>query len=222
VSMASTLAHVHIQINGLGWPSASVLIACLALAFTIASFWWINARQGQLKSFEPHTFAAVFRQHDLVTLLRFPLVLHNTGAKPIVVQDMRLSFPKESRSDLPLPWRATRSQIKPGGKDDSHEFPAVFSIPGRTALQMFIEFGGPFPGVIPMARDYQALIEVKLGHRKKWKRLLLFTIRAAHITGIEKYITYSNAPHDLTPEVIAEAQASLESLRKDIEGRSAL
>ena len=176
MSMASTLAHVHIQINGLRWPSASVLIACLALAFTIASFWWINARQGQLKSFEPHTFAAVLRQHDLVTLLLFPLVLHNTGAKPIVVQVMRLSFPKESRSDLPLPWRARRSHIKPGGKDDSHEFPAVFSIPGRTAHQMFIEFGGPFPGVIPTARDYQALIEVKLGHRKKWKRLLRFTI----------------------------------------------
>jgi pilus assembly protein TadC len=27
----------------------SLLIACLALAFTIGSFWWLNVRQGRLK-----------------------------------------------------------------------------------------------------------------------------------------------------------------------------
>ena len=213
--VASILAHIHIQINGLRWPPASVLIACLALLFTITSFWLLNARQGRLRSFEPHSFAAALRQHDLVMLFRFPLVLHNTGAKPIVVQDMRLSFPSESPPDLLLPWRSTRSQIKPE-KGDGHAFPAVFSIPGRTAQQMFVEFGGSFPGAIPKVRPYRALIEVKLGHRKKWKRLLQFTIRAEHITEITAYITYSNSPYDITPEDIAKAHASREDLARRI------
>jgi hypothetical protein len=188
----------------------------MALIFTIGAFWSLNARQGRLKSFEPHSFALGILQPDLVVLLRFPLVLYNTGAKPIVVQDIRLTFPKESHATPPLPWRTTRSQIMPA-PDDRHALPAVFSVPGRTAQQVFIEFGGPFPGVIPKARDYQALIEVKLGHQRKWKQLIGLTIRAAHVTSIDHYIAYSNAPHDLTPEVIAEAEASLKKFAIRIE-----
>jgi hypothetical protein len=217
VSMASIPAHVHIQINGLRWPSASVLIACLALAFTIGTFWWLNARQGRLKSFEPHTFAAGIQEPGLVVLLRFPLVLYNTGAKPIVIQDMRLSFLGEPHSAPPMPWLATRSHIKPVS-DDGHAFPAVFSVPGRTAHQMFIEFKGSFPGVIPEVRDYQAVIEVKLGHRREWKHLLRFTVRAAHITIPDRFITYSNAPHNLTPELIMEAEAARKEFCRKIEG----
>jgi hypothetical protein len=59
----------------------SFLIACLALTFTIGSFWWLNARQGRLTSFEPHSFAAV--AIPMQSRVRFPLVLYNTGAKPI-------------------------------------------------------------------------------------------------------------------------------------------
>jgi hypothetical protein len=139
MSVVSIPAHVHVEISGPQWPSASVLIACMALAFAVGSFWWLNARQGRLQSFEPHSFAVGIQQATLVVLLRFPLVLYNTGAKPIVIQNMRLSFPEEPHSVLPLPWRTTRSHIKPTS-DDGHAFPVVFSVPSRTAHQMFIEF----------------------------------------------------------------------------------
>jgi hypothetical protein len=215
MATVSAPAHIHIQVKGLHWPSASVLVACLALVFAIGSFWWLNGRRGRLKSFEPHSFALGIMPADLVVLLRFPLVLYNTGATPIVVQDIRLTFPKEPHATPPLPWRNTRSQIMPR-PDESHALPAVFSVPGRTAQQIFIEFGGPFPGVIPKARDYQVLIEVKLGHRREWKKLIQLTIRAAHVTSIDHYVAYSNAPHDLTPEVIAEAEASLEKFASRI------
>jgi hypothetical protein len=76
--------------------------------------------------------------------------------------------------------------------------------------------------VIPGARDYQALIEVKLGHRRTWRPLVGFIIRAAQITSLDHYITYSNAPHDLTPEAIATAEASLkEFARKLVQGEAA-
>src|SRR6266496_3174530 len=91
-SVIAVLAHVHIKVAG---PWASIAVASLALVFTIGSFWWLNARQGRLKSFEPQSFAAC-RTPDILRL-RFPLVFYNTGAKPIVVQDMRLSFPLSPR-----------------------------------------------------------------------------------------------------------------------------
>jgi hypothetical protein len=146
--------------------------------------------------------------------VRFPLVFYNTGAKPIIIQNMKLSFPKESNSK-PLHWTTTRTRMMPT-PDDGPDLPAVFSIPGRSALQMFVEFGAVFPGVSPKARDYQARIEVKLGHRRQWRHLLTFPLRAAHITSRDRYITYSNSPHDLTREVISEAEVRMDEFARKV------
>lgn len=204
-SLITTLAHVHFQIAG-PWPS--VAIASLALLFTVASFWWLNARRGRLKSSEPQSFAAC-RTPDKLRLL-LPLVIYNSGAAPIIVQDMQLNFPEEPGWNAPIPWTTTRSQLPPS--EDDWTFPAVFSIPGRSAQQMFIEFGGPFPDVTPLARDYQIRIEVKVVHRKRWKHLVTFTLRAAHVTHPERYISYSNSRRDLTEETVRESKAALERL----------
>ena len=194
-------------------------VAVLALAFAVGSFWWLQARQGELHSYEPHSFA--FAGSPQQMMLRFPLVLFNDGAKPIVVQDLRLSFPDEPGAVLPLPWRTSRSQLKPGGDDDRHQFPAVFAVPGRQTQQHFIEFGGPFPGLELSARDYQISIEVKLGHKDGWQPLLSFLLHAGHITGPDSYITYSNAPSDLTPKDVAKADASLRRLMEQLKAARA-
>lgn len=76
----------------------SLLIACLAFAFTIGSFWWLHARQGRLEGFEPHSFAACVT--PMLSRFRFPLVLYNTGAKPIVIQNMRLWYPEKGPTIL--------------------------------------------------------------------------------------------------------------------------
>jgi hypothetical protein len=161
--------------------------------------------------FEPQSFAA-YVASDILRL-RFPLVLYNSGAKPIIIQNLRLRFPEEPRWNRPLPWTTTRSQLKPAS-DDNHAFPAVLSLSGRTAQQMFVEFGGVFPEVTPLARDYRVQIEVNLGHRKHWKPLTTFTLSGAHITAPERYIAYSNSPHDLTQDTIKESEAALERVTK--------
>ncbi|GGR52566.1 hypothetical protein [Streptomyces aurantiogriseus] len=158
--------------------SAASIVSVSALVFTVASFWWINARQGRLESWEPHSFAAIV--HSSMVRLRFPLVLHNTGAKPIVVQDFRLSFPDEPASHLPLLWTSSPSRLQPG-PDEESELPAGFVVAGREAQQRFIEFEAPFSGLIPEARDYKVRIQVRVGHRKGWRTLLTFTLRTTNI-----------------------------------------
>jgi hypothetical protein len=68
------------------------------------------------------------------------------------------------------------------------------------------------PGQPPLARDYRIRIEVKVVHRKRWIQLVTFTLRAAHVTDPERYITYSNSAHDLTEETVRESKAALEQL----------
>jgi hypothetical protein len=82
-------------------------------------------------------------------------------------------------------------------------------VPGRAAETHFVEFGGPFPGLNISARDYRVVIEVKLAHRRRWKTLADFTLRLGHMVEPDRYIAYSNAPHDLTKEDLANAQARL-------------
>ncbi|MFC9075747.1 hypothetical protein ACFTY7_01580 [Streptomyces sp. NPDC057062] len=197
-------------------PGAGVVSVC-ALIFTVASFWWINARQGHLKSWEPHSFAAIV--HCSKARLRLPLVLHNSGAKPIVVQDLRLSFPDEPASHLPLLWISSPSRLQPGPEDEP-TFPAGFAVAGREAQQLFIEFEAPFSGFIAEPRDYKVQIQVRVGHRKGWRTLLTFPLRAANIIDPDRYTVYSNAPLELTKEDRQKADAALLELLDEQEDPS--
>ena len=211
-SLLTTAAHMHIQIAG-PWPS--VAIASLALLFTVGSFWWLNARRGKLKSYEPQSFAAC-RTPDKLRLL-FPLVIYNSGATPIVVQDMQLNFPEESRWKAPLPWTTTRSQLPPSSDSFRHPatagpFPRYSQSLDEPPNRCLLSSEDYSPIVAPLARDYRIRIEVKVVHRKRWIQLVTFTLRAAHVTEPERYIAYSNSAHDLTEETVRESKAALERL----------
>ncbi|MFE4964440.1 hypothetical protein [Streptomyces sp. NPDC056660] len=198
------------QVASSSLTGAGVVSTC-ALLFTVASFWWLNARQGHLRTWEPHAFAAVV--HSSTTRLRLPIILHNTGPKPIVVQDLILTFPDEPASHLPLLWVSSPSHLQPGPDEDA-KLPAGFVVPGREAQQRFIEFEAPLSGFMPEARDYKVQLQVRVGHRKGWRRLLTFTLRAANIIDPSRYTVYNNAPVELTKEDQKRADAALLELLK--------
>ncbi|MFE5028645.1 hypothetical protein ACFRAO_36470 [Streptomyces sp. NPDC056656] len=192
--------------NAFSSLSAASVVSISALVFTVASFWWINARQGRLETWEPQSFAAIC--HGSMTRLRLPLVFHNTGAKPIVVQDLMLTFPDEPASHLPLLWTSSPSRLQPG-PDEEQELPAGFVVAGRQAQQLFIEFEAPFSGLVPEARDYKVRIQVRVGHRRGWRSLLTFTLRTTNIIYPDRYAVYINAPLELTKEGQEKADAAL-------------
>lgn len=193
---------------------APLLVSIVAVFLNSFWLWRLNARQGKLRAYEPQSFAAMVGGSS-VLFLCFPLVLYNTGPKPIIVQDFRLRFPDEPNSFLPLRWRTSWSGLEPQSADES-QLPAVFVVSGRSADRHFIEFGGPFPGLTLAAREYQIQIEVKLGHRKDWEPLLDFVLRAEHITNPSDYITYSNAQFYLSKEDKAKQTKPLTELKEQL------
>jgi hypothetical protein len=86
-------------------------------------------------------------------------------------------------------------------------------VPGRSAIQAFIEFSTPFPNFTPEHREHQATIECKLGHKKDWNNLLAFPIQLGNITSPGAYIAYSNDPGKIAEQDQVKAAAILEQLR---------
>lgn len=189
--------------------SAAVAIALMALAFTIGSFWWLHARRGKLMSYRPHSFAALVTE-DL-TLLRLPLVFYNTGATQLVVQNLRVRFPAEPGDKLGFSWRSIRKTLTPRS-DDKVDLPAVFSVPGRSAVQMFIEFGGPWPGFAMSGKELRTVVDVRLGHKKDWTELLEFQLLAQGISSPDQYITYSNEPNLIPDDAVEKANKAVAEL----------
>ncbi|SDT37127.1 hypothetical protein [Jiangella sp. DSM 45060] len=194
---------------------ASLVVAGLALFFTIGSFWWLYARRGPLQISEPHTFAAYVSDNDV--RIRLPLVMYNTGAVPIVVQNLRMVFP-EDNAPLDYPWRNTRTQLTPASGDND-DLPAVFAVPGRQVVQKFIEFGGPFPGFVPVGRDVTAGIEAKLGHRDTWQHLLTFTLHMQHVAQKGIYLAHSNSRTPCTPDEAERANEVAKELLEKMRAR---
>ncbi len=183
----------------------AVAVSILALAFSVLAFWWLNARRGKLSAYGPHSFAADLKSGQL--LFNLPLIFHNRGPAPIVVQDLLLRVDKsdeQRQSELGLPdqqppaplrmwWRATRPGLQP--EPGTRPMPAAFPVEGRKAVQMFIEFGLRQPAYVPRSGPYRTVVEAKLGHSAEWENLLTFDLPTEQVKeGTAPYITCSNDP----------------------------
>ncbi|WP_328645462.1 hypothetical protein OHS58_36565 [Amycolatopsis sp. NBC_00348] len=167
--------------------AAAFVVSICALAFTVISFWWLNARTGRLRSFAPQTFSGSNTPDRAIILL--PLVLQNTGAQSIVVQDLRLAVLGEPKLE-PLRWARTRRQLRPRS-DEEPDFASVFSVPGHQAHQLFAEFDARHElGKI----DRAVRLEAKTGHRRRWVELATFTLHLSAIVHPSQFITYANTP----------------------------
>ncbi|MEV6866797.1 hypothetical protein AB0M44_38095 [Streptosporangium subroseum] len=192
--------------------TSAAFIALLALAFTIGSFWWLNARQGSLRAFEPHTFAGAFSRNISI---RIPLILFNDGAKPIVVQDLRMRLLDQPDMLFPLPWRNTRNRFMPG-KGDLRDLPSVFVVEGRKATELIIDFGTPFKEFDIALREQRVEIEARLGHQADWMPLLSFVLHLENVTEPDIYIAYSNSDKAISPGDQAAIDRHLRALVDDL------
>jgi hypothetical protein len=99
----------------------AIVVSLLALAFTIGSFWWLHARRGSLQAARPRSYAFAKKVR-----LRLPLALFNTGARALIVEDLRI-LADERRPRPPLEWITTRKVLRPE-PDDGFAFATPFAV----------------------------------------------------------------------------------------------
>lgn len=167
-------------------PYAAFLMSVLALLFTVTSFWWLHARPGRLRAYEPTTWSAYLSKDR--SALRLPLVLHNTGAASLVVISLRVRFIEGGEL---MPWEWTRTQVNPQA-DDVQDVTAPFSIPGRDTRELVAEFVGSYPGVVPEQRAYPVAVDARSSVSDDWQEVLKFDLQLANLIHPSSYIVYTN------------------------------
>lgn len=167
-----------------------LIVALVALAFTIASFWWLHARTGRLEATAPRSYAFA----SLVRI-RLPLAFFNTGAKELIVADLRLVLEGDpNRSGFE--WSTTRTELRPQS-EDGLAFPTPFSVQGRGAKELIVEFGddlgwSPAPGTRHRMR-VQALIHPS----DAWVDVVAFDWWAPEEKqAMSSYLAHRNEPRD--------------------------
>ena len=176
--------------DGLSWPDPldpGVLIALVALAFAIASFWWLHARRGNLRVARPNSY--VFAKK---VRLRLPLAFSNTGAVALIVSDLRVIVEMPGERE-PLPWIATLPSMRRSGEQISN-FATPLTVAGRSTREVLAEFGDgrgwdPEPSSRHMLR-----VQAKIHASDEWTDVGRFDWWAPPTNApTERIIPYRNA-----------------------------
>jgi hypothetical protein len=161
-------------------------VSGLALAFTIASFWWLHARTGSLEAAAPRSYAFA----DKVRL-RLPFAFFNTGAKALIVSDLRLLVDDPDRE--PLGWITTRSKLRPDAQD-GFAFATPFSVPGRGIREVIAEFGDDRGWSPEPSSRHRIRLQARVHPSESWTNIVAFDWWAPPSSeAMSRYITYANA-----------------------------
>lgn len=190
----------------------SVIIAISALLFTIASFWWLQARRGRLTCFPVQTFSG-YLQRDRAAL-RIPLSIFNSGAVPLVVTDLRLRLSLPNSDDLLMHFRTLRRSMR-AESDDVEDFAHAYSVAGRSVDTRMVEFAvNSSPSPLLNGHAAVGVVEAQIGHAEEWVELGRFPIHVEAMAHPGNYITYSNQQHVWPEGLLAEAATAHGKLRE--------
>lgn len=192
--------------------TTAILISACALLFTVGSLWWLNARSGRLLMTEIVTFSAY--AHARRAMLRIPVALYNTGAKPLVIVDLRLELSSAGLSFV-APSQTFRSSMEPKA-GDVDDFPHPYVVPGRSVVTRFVEFDLD-GGIDVMVTGESALgrLSVLVSHQG-WRTVGACRIRTDAIGDPDAYIAYSNDPAHWPEGQLEKANKALAAVREQI------
>jgi len=166
-----------------------IVIAVLALAFTMGTFWWMNWRRGKLLVGPPRSFAGT--QDPLVLLFHLPFVFYNPAPTPIVVLNLRIAFPKEPDQE-PISFIATVGKI---ANTDERAFATQFIVRGRDAVSLVGDFQRRPGGSTLTMGTHTAQVQAWLLGGTKWIPLADFALRINRpLTG--SLLTFDNMAED--------------------------
>lgn len=170
----------------------AVIVSVLALLFTILSFWWMNWRPGKLKMSEIRSYAAVSTGNTFVVQL--PIVFFNSGALPVLVNNLRLTLPDRGGEHTALFFNNTVEKL---ATDHGTAMATPFPVHGGEALVRICCFNRLRSGFVFEEGKYDINIEVKLEGRPDWVVLRAFTlkVRASQVESLNsRLVAHDNEP----------------------------
>lgn len=166
-------------------PYAATAISLFALGFTIAAFWWLHARRGSLIATAPRVYA-----FSDAMRLRLPLVFYNSGARALIVDDLRVLVEEEPLRK-PLRWVTTRGMLRPDA-NDGHTFATPFAVEGRTTHDVIVEFEGDW--ALVATNSYVLRVQAQVHPSEDWQDVVAFRWWAPPAELMKQYIAHRNEP----------------------------
>lgn len=165
-----------------------VSLSAFTVAFTLFSFWRMYYRRGQIKVLGvPRSYYRLqsVTDDDATVVLGLPLIFYNTGAVPLLVQNLRLDLTAPLVSH---PWRflftARLSEIS-FRMDQTRYLPSQFAILPRQPTAIACEFQAKNVPVkdLPMnPLSFNAIITGSVNG--SWKQLSGFILRLSVNDGV--------------------------------------
>jgi len=156
-----------------------ILVSCLALVFTIFSFWWMNWRPaklnvGNLRLFGAGKASEGGHSHNII-VVALPLTLWNSGARAIVIEDLKLvpygkvDIPELSfaRVDSPL----TTTSIMGDEEIQSDYFYLPIALKANDVIQANFVFNSPSSEFIFEPTNYDFFLQARLTKKSRWKKI---------------------------------------------------
>jgi len=173
--------------------STSNVVATCALAFTIAAFWWLNARPGKVKLVgapSSYAFACTDKVH-----FNLPLTFTNPRPMAATALSLRLRLDTPGFPDL-VPFQATRQTVNP--QADGRAMSSAIVLQGRETRLINCEFiAGPVTFNLTHPTTMVITVEGLMPRQSRtptWRPLLRFPLRIPQeaMDHRSQYLTYSN------------------------------
>lgn len=156
----------------------SLFISCLALFFTVLSFWWMHWRPGRLEVGNLQHFAAGSVRVGRTDapngwIVGLPLILMNTGASPLVLESLRLVPAKDNPAGI-LIFNGVDTVLWTADSDEEnvHDFlylPKI--IKPNDALAANVSFLWAPTDAQYQARLYHFFLEAKISGTRAWQKV---------------------------------------------------
>ncbi len=169
----------------------ALLISVAALIFTVASFWWLQARRGKLTMSGIPAFSG-YVANDQRLGFKLPILLYNTGARTRLVDELRLAFPSWRGGQAE--WQTFHPTLEPqSGDGDMDDFASPYPIDGRRAAMRFVEFTYSFGVTLPEPVETFCRVEARLDGSQAWTVVGSFTLYLGYMAYPDRFITYRNS-----------------------------
>jgi hypothetical protein len=173
--------------------TASDVIAICALGFTVAAFWWLNARPGKLRIAGAPSSFAFASGTELV--LNLPLVFTNTRPLAAVALSLRLRIDAPGFPAL-VPFQAIRETVNP--QPNGRAMSSSIVVQGRETRLINCEFIAR-PAEVVLTEPVTITIAVeglveRMWRSPSWRRLTTFPLHIPRqaVEHRSRYLTYSN------------------------------